>query len=120
MARVDKTDSAVGVVRGTLAADIAQADWGKPLGVSINASGLTVRGGAGPSGIVGVIIADKTNYKAGTRADIFKLGDIVECAGLTPGIKVYADNTTGLLSVSATGTTQVGYTVEADRLVLQL
>ena len=118
MARVDKTDSAVGVVRGTLLADIAQADWGKPLGCGVNAAGLTVRGG-GQSGVIGIIIADKTNYKAGTRADMFVLGDIVECAGLVPGTKYYADATTGVLSTTNTGT-YVGFTVEADRLVVRL
>jgi len=118
MARVDKTDSAVGVVRGTLAADIAQADWGKPLGVGINAAGLTVRGG-GQSGVIGVLIADKTNYKAGTRADMFVLADIVECAGLVPGQKYFADATTGVISTTNTGA-YVGFTVEADRLVVRL
>ena len=122
MARPDKVDSTVGVVRGTLAADIAQADWGKPIGVSINSSGLTVRGGGGASGLIGLIVPDKTNYKAGFRCDIFKTGEIVEVsvATATPGQKIYADNTTGLLTVTATSNTQVGYLQELDRLVVQL
>jgi hypothetical protein len=119
MARVDKTESAIGVTRGTLLADIAQADWGKPIGVGINAAGLTVRG-AGQSGVVGVIIADKTNYKAGTRCDIFGNGsEIVECVGLVPGTVYFAAAADGVLSTTNTGT-RVGWTVEADRLVVTL
>jgi hypothetical protein len=120
MARPDKVDSTVGVVRGTLAADIAQADWGKVIGVSVNASGLTVRGSGGVSGTIGVIVPDKTNYRAGQRCDIFKTGEIVEVTGLTPGVKVYADNTTGLLTATVGTNVQVGYMQEADRLVVQL
>ncbi len=126
MARVDKTESAVGVTRGTLAADIVQADWGKPIGVSINSSGLVVRGTGGTSGCVGVIIADKTNYKAGQRCDIFGNGsEIVETltgagTAFTPGVKAYAAAADGLLTATATSNAQVGYLIEADRLVVTL
>lgn len=118
MARVDKTESSVGVIRGTLNADIAQADWGKPVGVSINTSGKVVRGTAGASGYVGVIIADKTNYRAGARCDIFRLAEIVEVTGMTPGVKVYAAAADGLLTTTATSNAYVGFMVEADRLVV--
>ena len=118
MARVDKTDSAVGVVRGTLAADIAQADWGKPLGVGFNATGKVVRG-AGQTGVKGVIIADKTNYRAGQRCDVFKLAELLEVTGLAAGTQYYAAAADGVISTTNTGVL-VGYTVEADRLVVHL
>lgn len=119
-ARVDKTESAVGVTRGTLNADIVQADWNKIIAVGINSTGKVVRG-AGQSGVVGVIIADKTNYKAGQRCDIIGNGsEIIEDTGLVAGTIYYGDNTTGLLSAVVTGATKLGFTVEADRLVVQI
>lgn len=118
MARVDKTESAVGVIRGTNKQDIPQADWGKPLGVGIDAAGLTVVG-AGTSGVIGVAIFDRTNYRAGARTDIFVLADILE-VDYTAGAKIYALNTTGVLSTTAAGGTLVGFTVETDRLIVRL
>ena len=119
MARVDKTESAIGVTRGTLAADIVQADWNKPIGVGINSSGLTVRG-AGVSGIIGVVVVDRTNDRAGQRCDMFGNGsELVEVTGFTPGVKAYAATADGVVSTTNTGT-YIGYTVEADRLVVTL
>lgn len=117
MARIDKTDSAVGVVRAALAADIDPADYGKVLGVGINSAGRLVKG-SGTSGVIGVIIPDRTRRKAGMVTDIFVLGDVVENAGLTAGTKYYAD-AAGVLSTTNTGT-YVGFTVEADRLIVRL
>lgn len=119
MARTDKTQSAIGVTRALLSADVAEARWGTPVGVGINASGQCVIGG-GQSGVVGVAIFDKTNYRAGTPADIFGNGsEIVECAGLAAGTKYYAAAADGALSTANTGV-YVGFTVEADRLVVTL
>lgn len=119
MAQVDKTESAIGVTRAPLAAAVAEANWGVPLGVGINASGQAVVG-AGQSGVVGVAIFDKTNYRAGTPCDIFGNGsEIVECAGLAAGTKYYASAVNGTLSTTNTDT-YVGYTVEADRLVVTI
>jgi len=118
MARVDKTESAVGVTRGILAADIVQADWNKPIPVGINASGLVVKG-AGQSGVIGVVVCDKTNYKAGRPCDIFGNGsELVGCANLVAGQKYYSD-AAGVVSTTATGT-YLGYTVEADRLIVMV
>ena len=118
--RLDKTESAVGVTRGTLAANIDQADWGKVIGVGINSGGLVVKG-AGQTGIVGVIIADKTNNKAGMRCDIFGNGS--EIVGtdqsLTAGT-VYYSEPDGDLSATSAGNTKIGYTVEAFRLVVTI
>ena len=118
MARIDKTESAVGVVRAKNAADIAATDYDKIFGVGLNAQGRVVKG-AGTTGVIGVTTWNRTNSKAGKVTDIFKLGDFVECAGLAAGTKYFADAATGVISTTNTGT-YVGFTVEADRLVLAL
>jgi hypothetical protein len=121
-ARLDKTESATGVVRAKLAADIASGSWNKILGIGINSSGQAVLG-AGQSGIVGVAIFDSTNSKAGQVCDIFKLGEIIVWGTelLVAGTVYTVNTTTGVISSTVAGATQikVGYTVEADRLVLQ-
>lgn len=117
MARIDKTDSAVGVVRAALAADVDEADYGKVIAVGINGASRIVKG-AGTSGIVGIIIPDRTRRKAGMVTDIFVLADVLECEGLTAGTKYYAD-ASGVISDTNTGT-YVGFTVEADRLIVRL
>jgi hypothetical protein len=121
-ARIDKTESAVGVVRGSLNADISSGSWNKPLAVGINSSGKVVLG-AGQTGIVGVAIFDKTNYRAGQVCDIFKLGDIILSGSdvLAAGTAYTANTTTGVITNAAVSGTQVavGFTVEADRLVLK-
>jgi hypothetical protein len=116
MARMDKTDSTVGVVRGTLAANFAAGDFNKVVGVGINASGRTVKG-AGQTGVIGIMIPNPLSETAGRRCDIFKLGDAVDCDGLKAGTKYYS-TPAGDLVEAAEGNTYVGYTVEADRLVL--
>lgn len=121
-ARVDKTHSAVGVVRAPLNADVASGSWNKPLAVGINSSGKAVIG-AGQSGIVGVAIFDATNSKAGQPVDIFKLGDIILSGTdiLVAGTNYTANTTTGVISSAAASASQIqiGFTVEADRLVLK-
>lgn len=118
MARIDKTHSAVGVVRSDMAADWAEADFDKPFGVGINGSGKVVKG-AGQSGIIGIVIPNKAARKAGKPADIFVLADVLECTGLPAGSKIYADAATGVLSTTNTGT-YVGFTIEAERLAVRL
>lgn len=133
MARIDKTDSAVGVVRAALNADLAPADYDTVIGVGLNAQGRIVKG-AGNTGIIGVINPSRTRNKAGQITDIFVLGDVVDCTGLTAGTTYWVDGTTGALAAGAAGTgaapgtgpgstagsVRVGFTVEADRLVIRL
>lgn len=121
MARIDKTHSAVGVVRAALNADVAEADYNKVIGVGLNAQGRIVYG-AGQTGIKGIIIPDRTRRKAGLVTDIFVLGDVVEVDGLPAGTSIYADPATGALATTdAAGVnTYIGFTVEADRLVIRL
>lgn len=117
MARIDKTDSAIGVVRGRLAAAWVEGDINTLVGVGFNSSGLVVKGG-GQTGIVGVVIpTNKWDLAVGTVVDVFTTGEVVECS-LAAGTQYYANATTGVVSSTNTGT-PVGYTVEADRLVLR-
>lgn len=118
MPRVDKTQSAVSVTRAALAADIVQADWNKLIPLGINASGKAVKG-AGNSGVIGVGVFDRTNYRAGQIADIIGNGsEIVGLTGLVAGTKYYSD-AAGVVSTTNTGT-YLGYTVEADRLIVMI
>jgi hypothetical protein len=121
MARIDKTDSAIGVVRAVLKADIPEALWDEVSAVGLDASGLAVVGaGAAGSqtGTIGIVIGNKYLAKAGMQIDIFKLGDVVDLEGLVAGSQTWlaADGT--LTQASAAGLVYAGYTVEADRLVL--
>lgn len=120
-ARVDKTNSQVGVVRAPLNADIAEADWNKVIGIGINSSGKAVKG-AGQSGLVGIAIFDRTNYRAGTPCDIFRLAEVIVWGTelLAAGTVYTLNTTTGVLSNTAASGTQIraGYTVEADRLIV--
>lgn len=118
MARVDKTQSAIAVTRAPINADFATNDFDKVIPVGINASGKVVKG-AGQTGVIGVVIPGRTVYKAGQIADIFGNGsEIVECAGLVAGTKYYSA-ADGTISTTNTGT-YLGFTVEADRLIVTI
>lgn len=116
MARIDKYQPVAGGFRAPLSAALTGA--AAPLGVGINASGRVVVG-AGQTGIVGVICspADKG---AGDIIDIMTNGELVEFGGVA-GTRYTANTTTGVLSVTVAGATQIaiGWTVEADRLVVR-
>lgn len=129
MSRIDKTDSAVGVVRAELEADIPDNLLNTVVGVGLNAKGHVIFE-AGQSGIVGVMNPSKFARRAGMPVDIFVLGDAVDVGlelndpDLTAGSRVYAAHTNGALSSGApadlTTATAVGWTVEADHLVIRL
>jgi hypothetical protein len=132
MARIDKTDSAVGVVRAALNFAVAEAEYDTLIGVGLNAQGRIVKG-AGNTGILGVINPSKARTKVGQITDIFVLGDAVDCVGLSAGTVYWADGVTGALAAGAAGTgdqpgagagsaagsVRIGFTVEADRLVIR-
>lgn len=132
MARIDKTDSAVGIVRGVLKADIAPEDLDGVIGVGYDSAGLVVKG-AGQTGIVGVMNPSKFYSKAGSICDVMVLGDLVDHVGLAAGTTYYADGTTGELAAagalgvapatgagSTAGSVRVGFTTSADHLVVRL
>lgn len=117
MARIDKTDSAIGVFRAPLNAALTGA--AAPKAVGINSSGRVVAG-AGQTGIIGVIVSpyDKA---AGDIIDVFTTGELVEFGGVA-GTVYTANTTTGVITTAAASLTQVvvGFTVEADRLISRI
>lgn len=115
MARYDKYDPVSGGFRAPLNADWADGDVGLAFGVGLNASGRVVKG-AGQSGVRAVLVVDAKGYKAGDIVDCMTQGEIVEVA-LVAGTRYVANTGTGVLA-TATGT-EVGYTVEATRLIVR-
>lgn len=146
MARYDKYEPIAGGFRAPLSADLtpnASGDFG-PKAVSITA-GRVVVGTAGTTGLVGVLVknaprqgwgpttagpsgptnpAAPMGLKAGDIVDVMTNGEIVDLAGagitgLAAGQPIYATAAGDLTNV-ATGNTKIGYTVEADRLVVRV
>lgn len=125
MARIDKTESAIGVFRAPLAADYAGSET--PVGVGLDVNGRVVLG-AGQTGVVGLIVKPPFNmqapllpYKAGTPVDVLTSGELVEFAGVA-GTAYTVNTTTGVVSSAAASDTQIpiGWTVEATRLIVRV
>lgn len=100
------------------------------VGVSLNASGLVVVGTAGQTGFVGVVVLTKKLF-ANDVVDVFRHAEIVEFTKAGPADAAFAAavageeyyvSAAGLIEVAApaAGTNKAfaGYTVEADRLIL--
>jgi hypothetical protein len=120
MAHVDKTESAVGVVRGVLGFDIVPSEYDTVIPCGISATGTIVKG-AGQTGVIGVLVPSKTITKAGKATDIFVLADVVNCEGLQAGRKYYSTPDGALSTDAAAGANApIGFTVEADRLLIRL
>ena len=132
MPRVDKTESAIGVVRADLNATMAVGKRDTLVAVGLNTAGKLIEG-AGNTGIIGVVIVEPKRALAGRRVDVFVLADIVECVGLAAGTTYWADGATGAIvpgqaggaapatgAGSTAGSTKIGFTVEADRLLVRL
>jgi hypothetical protein len=119
--RWDKTDP-VDTIRTRLAADWLAADVGEIIGVGLNASGLLVKG-AGNTGVIGVVCFSQA-YKAGRAVDIIKRGEAVGGVNIVPATAAlagtsYSIGATGTKTAEAAGTRgTLGFTVEADRLVV--
>lgn len=147
MARYDKYDPISGGFRAPLAADLtlpASGEFG-PKAVSLDANGRVVVGTGGTSGLVGVLVknaarqpwsattagpqgtynaATPIGCKAGDIVDVMTNGEIVDLAdagitGLAAGQRIYTTAAGDLTNV-ATGNTAVGYTVEADRMIVRV
>lgn len=114
MARIDKLDPVDGTFRAPLAAN--RTGSALPVGVGLDASGRVVAGG-GNSGVIGVL-CDPNTRVAGDVVDVLKDCELVEFAGVA-GTKYYANDTTGVISsTGGAGTTYVGHSVEATRLIV--
>lgn len=125
MARIDKTESAIGVFRAVLAADYTGSET--PIGVGLDTNGKVVPG-AGTTGIVGVLCRPPQNlqvpllpYKAGSPVDVLTNGELVEFAGAA-GTKYTVNTTTGAITSAAASATQIpiGFTAEATRLIVRV
>lgn len=117
MARIDKYDPVSGGFRAPLNAAFTGA--AAPLGVGINSSGRVVAG-AGQTGIIGVVCSPR-DHAAGEWIDVMTDGELVEFGGAA-GTAYTANTTTGVVSNGAASATQtkVGFTVEADRLIVRV
>lgn len=130
MARFDKYDPISGGFRAPLAAAWAGA-LATPVGVGLDANGRVVPG-AGNTGVIAVVCIDgqvnaqgtRTNVKnAGDVVDCMTGGEIVDCTGLVAGDEYFAAAADGVLTnagpAAGANLTRVGWTVEAQRLVVR-
>ena len=142
MARYDKYDPISGGFRAKLNADLTLTNGSFFGAVSLNTSGRVVVGTAGQSGLVGLVVKNAargpvsqygtTPFQgtpnaniaigalAGDPVDIMTAGEIVEVSGFTAGQKVYAKADGTLTATSAPGLIQVGWMVEATRMVVRV
>lgn len=118
MARYDKYVPDLSGTRAPLNADWLDADLGKVVPVSLNASGKVIKGTAGQSGFIGVLCLTKKRF-AGDIVDVMQLGDIVELTGTVAGQKYYGVADGSGISTTVVKDLYVGFTVEADRLVVR-
>lgn len=120
MARYDKYDPISGGFRAPLAADWLAADLNKAIGVGLDANGGIVKG-AGNSGLAGVMVLTKKRF-AGDIVDTMTDGEIVEFGGV-PGTSYFAAGADGAVTnaaaVAPAVSSNVGHTVEADRLIVR-
>lgn len=116
MARYDKYDPKAGGFRAPVAA--AYTGAAAAIGVGLDSNGRIVAG-AGQTGIIGVL-AKSDNAAALEVLDVMTAGEIVEFGGAA-GTVYTANTTTGVISNAAKSATQVvvGFTVEADRLIVR-
>lgn len=137
-ARYDQVEPHVGIVRAVLAANLTFSAAGElgPIGVSADATGKLVVGTAGQAGLIGVLVKNVPVHpqgfqtaplvvnnwmggRAGDVVDVMTRGQILDVAGLPAGSKIYSD-AAGVLSDTVRAGFQVGYTLEAGRLVVEL
>lgn len=118
-ARFDKYDPISGGFRARLAADW-DADDGVPMGVGLDVDGHVVPG-AGNTGVVGVLNLVGFHKLAGQVVDCMTDGEIVDVEEFDAGTPVFADDSDGTLNQDGgAGNTAVGFTVEADRIVVRV
>ena len=145
MPRYDKYDPISGGSRARLASALPLTNSRYFFGaVSLNAAGRAVPGTAGQSGLFGVCVKNVATgpigqygtdlmggtpnpnapigAMAGDVIDVMQHGDIVDLdkTAFPAGSKIYT-NAAGVLSTTAaSGSIQIGWTVEAGRLVVRI
>jgi phosphatidylserine decarboxylase len=126
LSRIDKYDPYDGGFRAPLNAAIVDNatthNAGKVFAVSLNTSGRVVIGGTAAADIVGVICPVGA-MNAGDIVDVMTDGEIVDFtlndgSAATAGTR-YLGGTDGNLSTT-TGGANIGWTIEAGRLVVRL
>lgn len=129
MARIDKSNPINSTFRAHVAVDYPDADLGKLFGAGLDATGKVIKG-AGPDGIVGVMVQTEKPGVVGplrdvSRIDVMTSGEVTDF-GPTAGVPgtdfgvagtAYYSNAAGVISATwAAGSWYVGHTVEPDRL----
>lgn len=121
--RIDKSHPEAGSThRAKLNGAWLAADVGVPVGVGLNASGRIVKG-AGNTGVIGILCLSQVR-PAGHPVDIMKRGELVGGKEVIVGTAAvagtsYSISATGVVTAEAAGTRgTLGFTVEADRLVV--
>lgn len=119
-ARFDKYDPDSGGTRSKLAADWLDADVGAVRSVKLDGNGRALKSTAVTDG-KGVVALGKKRF-AGEPVDIMTHGEIVDVPGLIAGTDYY-QAANGTLTATPPGAgvngNYVGFTVEADRLVVR-
>lgn len=129
MARIDKSNPINSTFRAHLAVDYPDADLGKIFGCGLDANGKVIKG-AGPDGIVGVMVQTEKPGVLGplrdvSRIDVMTSGEVTDFGPTTgvPGTdfglagKAYYSTAAGIISDTwAAGSWYIGHTVEPDRL----
>jgi len=126
MARIDKYQPLVSGTRAVLDAPLAAGDLDKVIGVGLTANGRVVKA-VGNTGIIGVLVNTRKSNAAGSVVDVIQNADIVGTATEFPAGTVFAvAEATGVVSALAgvnpvipAGSSYVGHTVEAGRLVVR-
>lgn len=119
MAHYDKYEPYAGGFRALLKADFTDsAKFGVPFGVSLDADGLVVFGN-GNSFVQGVLVLNGKK-KAGAVVDVMTTGEITDFGGVA-GTDYFAAAADGVINAtSAAGKTAIGFTAEADRLIVRV
>jgi len=121
VARYDKYEPNAGGFRALLDVAWVTADVGKVWAVGLNAAGHIVKG-AGTTGIVGVIIVNEPQ-PAGAVGDVMTHGEVTNFnlqngSAAAAGTTYFGVAADGTFNTTTSGT-KLGYTVEADRLVVR-
>lgn len=116
MSRYDKYEPMSGGHRAPLAAAWNGADLNTVFAVGLDANGRVVKG-SGNTGVIGVLVLTKAK-NAGDIVDVMQDGEIVEAPGLTAGTRYYGSAAGDLTTVNTD--VPLGWTVEADRLVVRM
>jgi hypothetical protein len=115
VARIDKYEPLTGGFRALLGFTPVVGDLETVIPVGLSATGRVVKG-AGTTGVVGILVPLTMLRNQGDAVDVIQDGELVE-AGLAAGTRYYVS---AVGDVTTTNTDKpLGWTVEADRLVLR-